>query len=267
MLVRKSTTEISAFIICKDERATIRRCIESLGFCREVVVVDSGSTDGTLDIIRKMIEEGHPIRLIERPWPGYAKQKQFAMDATEGLWCLSLDADEYIDEPLRAEILALPLDSTKASGFWMRRRDHLPGWGYPPAIVHARYLLRLVRKDKASFDTTQLVHEALSADGPTEHLKSGAMMHQRNMSIAAESILMNKYSTLKAHDKYARGTKTTPMRLIFLCIWEFLKTYVGQRYFACGKAGIIHSLMRAEYILLTEAKLHRLSLGDSVPPE
>ena len=267
MLVRKSTAEISAFVICKDESITIRRCIESLGFCREIVVVDSGSTDGTIEILRKMIAEGYPIRLFQRDWPGYAKQKQFAMDQVEGLWCLSLDADEYVDESLRAEILGLPLDNTTASGFWMRRRDHLPGYGYPPDIVHARYMLRLVRKDRARFDITQLVHEALTADGETQKLKSGVLMHQRNMSVAAESALMNKYSTLKAHDKFSRGARTGPLRLIFLCIWEFTKTAFGQRYIVCGNAGITHALLRAEYVLLTETKLHRLSLGKDVPPE
>ena len=267
MLVRTSTTEISAFVICKDESVTIRRCLESLSFCREIVVVDSGSTDGTVAIITSMIEKGFPIRLIERPWPGYAKQKQFALEATEGRWCLSLDADEYIDEELRAEILALPLDRTDKVGFWMRRRDHLPGYGYPPAIVHARYLLRLVRKDKAGFDTTQLVHESLSVEGPTDRLKRGVMMHYRNMSVAAESALLNRYSTLKARDQHMRGKKTGPFRLIFLCIGEFVKTYVGQRYFVCGKAGIVHALLRAEYVLLTESKLYRLSLGSDAPPE
>lgn len=267
MLVRNSTTEISAFVICKDEGRTIRRCIESLGFCREIVVVDSGSTDGTLETIRALIDEGHPVRLIEREWPGYARQKQFAMEAVQGAWCLSLDADEYIDDELRAEIVALPLDTTGASGFWMRRRDHLPGYGYPPSIVHARYFLRLVRKGKASFDLGQRVHEALSTEERTERLKRGSLMHQRNMSVAEESALMNKYSTLKAHDKYERGMRTGPMRLTFLCIWEFLKTVIGQRYIFCGNAGFVHALMRAEYTLLTESKLHRLWLGDKVPPE
>ena len=126
MLVRTSITEISGFVICKDESATIRRCLESPSFCREIVVVDSGSTAGTLEIITQMIDEGHPIRLIPREWPGYAKQKQFALDATNGLWCLSLDADEFIDDALRTEILTLPLDATDKAGFWMRRRDYLP---------------------------------------------------------------------------------------------------------------------------------------------
>ena len=267
MLVRKATADISGFIICKDEASTIRRCVESLAFCREIVVVDSGSTDGTLDVLRAMIAEGIPIRLIEHEWQGYATQKQFALEATRYLWCLSLDADEYLDDELRNEILSLPLSTTETSGFWMRRRDHLPGYGYPPKIVHARYLLRLVRKDKACFDTTQLVHESLSADGVTERLKTGVIMHYRNMSVAAESAVLNKYSTLKARDKHARGMTTGPFRLIFLCIGEFVKTCFGQRYIVCGKPGIIHALLRAEYVLLTEAKLERLSRGNEVPPE
>lgn len=267
MLARIPTTNISGFVICKDESTTIRRCLESMRFCREIVVVDSGSTDGTLEIVRALIEEGLPIRLIEREWAGYAKQKQFALDATEGDWCLSLDADEYIDDELRDEILALPLDRTEVAGFWIRRRDHLPGYGYPPSIVHARYMLRLVKKGKAAFDTTQSVHESLTADGRTVRLKRGVLMHYRNMSVAAESAVLNKYSTLKAQDGYARGKRTGPFRLIFLCIGEFAKTYVGQRYFVCGRAGIVHALLRAEYVLLTQAKLDRLARGESVPPE
>lgn len=260
-------TGISAFIICKDEVATIRRCIESVGFCRSIVVVDSGSTDGTLDIIRAMAAEGYPVRLIEREWPGYAEQKQFALDAAEGPWCLSLDADEYVDDALRAEILALPLDTTDLSGFWMRRRDRLAGWGYPPAIVHARFFLRLVRKGKARFDTSRRVHESLSADGPTVRIRRGVLMHERDMSVAEESAVYNRYSTLKARDKHEARRTTGVLRLFLLPLWEFLKVYFGQRYFVCGKAGMIHAMLRAEYVMLTETKVHRLSLGKAAPPE
>lgn len=265
MQSRKPLADISGFIICKNESAKIRRCIESIDFCKEILVVDSGSTDGTLDIVRTMIVEGYPITLIEHEWEGYARQKQFALNATRHDWCLSLDADEYLDDDLRETIMSLPLGTTDASGFWMRRKDHLPGYGYPPSIVHARYLLRLVRKKKARFDTSQLIHESLSADGNTQRLNTGLIMHYHNMSVAEESALMNRYSTLKAHDKFARGARTGPFRLIFLCIGEFIKTCFGQRYIICGKAGIIHALMRAEYVLLTEAKIERLSRGENVP--
>ena len=128
-------------------------------------------------------------------------------------------------------------------------------------------MLRLVRKDKAGFNLARSVHESLSSDGPTQRLKRGVLMHERNLSVAAESAVMSKYSTLKARDKHARGARTGPFRMIFLPAWEFGKSYIGQRYFVCGKAGIIHSMLRAEYALLTEAKLHRLSLGKDAPQE
>ncbi len=272
MLARNETTDtaataISGFVVCENASRTIRRCIESLDFCREIVVVDSGSTDGTLEILEAMRGEGYPVRLIRRAWPGYALQKQFALDTTEGPWCISLDSDEYLDDGLRREIMALPLPDSSAAGYWMRRRDRLPGYGYPPTIVHARYMLRLVHKGRASFDTTQLVHEALSAEGGTARLKGGFIMHERDMSVSAESALMNKYSTLKARDAFARGVRTGPIRLTFTCIWEFIKTCFGQRYILCGSAGVIHALMRAEYVLLTECKLYRLSQGSDAPPE
>ena len=85
---------ISAFIICKNERDHLADCIASLAGFAEIVIVDSGSTDGTLDIIRACAARGVPIRLIEREWPGYTRQKQFAMEQCTQEWCLNLDADE-----------------------------------------------------------------------------------------------------------------------------------------------------------------------------
>jgi glycosyltransferase involved in cell wall biosynthesis len=104
---------ISAFVICMNEADYIVNCILSLKVCAEIVIVDSGSYDGTLEIIRAFIAEGWPIRLISQKWLGYAGQKQFALDQCSLPWCLSLDADERLDKALRAELpklIAAPAD-------------------------------------------------------------------------------------------------------------------------------------------------------------
>ena len=92
---------ISAFIICQNEVAVLGECIESLDFCREIVIVDSGSTDGTLALIESYAAQGYPIRLISNAWPGFARQKQFALEQCREPWCLSMDSDERLDPQRR----------------------------------------------------------------------------------------------------------------------------------------------------------------------
>ena len=82
-------------------RICIGACLASLDSCAEIIVVDSGSTDATLDIVRDFSARGWPIKLIERDWPGYAKQKQFALEQATQPWVLSIDADEWLDDALR----------------------------------------------------------------------------------------------------------------------------------------------------------------------
>lgn len=252
---------ISAFIICKNEADMIGRCLESLRGCREIVVVDSGSTDGTLDVVADFLARGYPVRLIEHAWQGYARQKQFALEQTTQPWCLSLDADERLDDAARTTLETQDLDAGGAAGYQIVRRDYLPGYGYPPRSVHSHRLLRLVRRDKARYDTSVAVHEAIDCDGPVNPFPGGGMLHMRALTAAEEAMKMDEYSTLKAEAKFARGRRTSFLKLATAPALAFLKVYLLQRYLLCGKAGFIYAAFFAHYAFLTEAKLYRLSLG------
>ena len=94
----------SAAIICLNEAACIGKCLESLSDFAEIVVVDSGSSDATLAIVDEFIRRGFPIRLINQAWLGYARQKQFALDQAREPWVFSIDADEWLDDDLRASL-------------------------------------------------------------------------------------------------------------------------------------------------------------------
>jgi glycosyltransferase involved in cell wall biosynthesis len=258
---------IAAFIVCKNEVAVLGDCLDSLDFCREVVIVDSGSTDGTLDLIEGYRKRGFPIRLIKRDWPGYAKQKQFALEQCRQPWCLSLDSDERLDSDLKATLSTMPLDDASPSRFAFLLRDYLPGYGYPPAAVHAKPIVRLVKKGAARFDETALVHESLTGEGPVATIRPGALLHSRNMSIKREAEKVSFYADLKARDQFSRGRRTNLFKIMFKPIGRFVASYLGQRYFLCGMPGLIYSAMFAQYSFLTEAMLYRLSLGEETPEE
>src|SRR3984957_9709089 len=95
---------LSAAVICLNEAACIGKCLESLRDCAEIVVVDAGSTDATAAIVDDFLRRGFPIRFIHQPWLGYALQKQFAVDQTREPWIFSVDADEWLDDALRATL-------------------------------------------------------------------------------------------------------------------------------------------------------------------
>ncbi|QPC88386.1 glycosyltransferase [Mesorhizobium sp. NBSH29] len=258
---------VSAFVISKNEVAVLAECLDSLDFCREIIIVDSGSTDGTLDLVRAYIDKGFPIRLIEQEWLGFARQKQFALDQCSEAWCLNLDCDERLDPELRAAISTMPLEDAALSAYALAGRDYLPGYGYPPAAVRAKAHVRLVRRGSARYDETRLIHEALRSAGPVHTLKAGTILHFRNLSLSEEAAKANRYATLKAEQQFARGKSSNLAKIALKPLGWFLKTYIGHRYFLCGAPGFIYAAMLAHYSFLTEAKMFRLGLGKDAPAE
>src|ERR1700735_5512419 len=137
---------LSAAVICLNEAACIGKCLESLRDCAEVVVVDSGSTDATPSIVDDFARRGFPVRFILQPWLGYARQKQFALDQTKGPWILSVDADEWLDENLRASPPRLLAADEAVSGWKVRRSLTLYGQTKPVSRwTRPEHILRLAR--------------------------------------------------------------------------------------------------------------------------
>ncbi len=253
---------ISGFVVCRNEVDMLGDALASLDFCREIVIVDSGSTDGTLALIEDHRRQGYPIRLIERPWPGFAAQKQFALEACTEAWCLSLDSDERLDPEMRAALAGLDLAASASNAFALRRRDYLPGYGYQPPAVHAKAMVRLVRKGTARVDEAALVHESILTDGPVEVIARGSILHFRRLTIGQEMAKGAAYARLKAKERFARGRRTNALRLLVNPLGRFLKSYVVHRYFLCGLPGLIYAAMLGQYAFLTEAELYRLGLRD-----
>ncbi|OXT00523.1 lipopolysaccharide biosynthesis protein [Notoacmeibacter marinus] len=259
---------LSAFIICKDEAGYLGDCIESLTSCAEIVIVDSGSIDGTLDLIESYIAQDFPIRLIERGWPGYAAQKQFALEQCTQPWCLNIDADERLD---RAFVEALPalLDAPDhVVGWKIARRPFLIGYGYTPERAHERRNLRLIRKERGAYDLSLKVHEGIVPDGEVRPSKRGSLLHFRPLPLDEQILKENKYSSLKADMQMEKGREPCLIKLLFSPATYFLRLYFRTGLWRCGVPGLIQAMTGAAYSFMTEAKkFERTALRNGPPVE
>ena len=248
---------ISATVICKNEEACIGKCLSSLQGLAEIIVVDSGSTDGTLAIVESYSRRGVPIRLIHQPWLGYARQKQFALDEASNPWVLSIDADEWLDDELRAELPRLTAVDDSIAGWQLRRTLTLYGRLAPVSLwTRPENILRLVRRGRARFDVDLIVHEGLIADGGTAIARKGLLRHERGLPLDQQMKKEIVYARLKAEQRVALGKKPSRLKLLVNPTIYFLRIFFWNRFFLCGWAGFIHAATGATYSLMTEA-MHR----------
>jgi glycosyltransferase involved in cell wall biosynthesis len=255
---RPGALAASAAIICLNEAACIGKCLESLSGFAEIIVVDSGSTDGTLAIVDEWARRGFPIWLINQPWLGYAQQKQFALEQATQPWVFSIDADEWLDDDLRASLPRLMAADDVVSGWKVRRSLTLYGRSKPVSRwTRPERILRLVRRGRARFDPALIVHEGLVADqGETPIARQGLLRHERSLPLNEQMKKEIVYARLKAEQRLKQGRKPSTLKLLFSPPIYFLRIFFWNRFFLCGWAGFIHAATGAMYSLMTEA-IHR----------
>ncbi len=256
---------ISAFIICQNEETYLGNCIESLVEFTEIIIVDSGSTDGTVRLIQGYIDKGFPIRLFHEKWRGYAGQKQFALEQCREPWCLNIDSDERLDAPLHRLLPQLVAAGQDIVGWKVARRPYLIGYGYTPENVKERKNLRLIRRGMGRYDLTQAVHEGIVPEGRVEKAKTGSLLHYRPLIIDEQILKENKYSTLKADQQFVEGKRPKLLKLVFSPWFYFLRLYLKNGLWRCGKSGFIEAMTGAVYAFLTQAKLYQRHAMKSRP--
>ena len=234
--------ELSVVVITRDEAARLERCLRSVAFAGEIVVVDSGSTDDTVAIARRL---GARVE-ITPDWPGFGAQKNRALALARGRWVLSLDADEWLDEALAAEVARLvaapPADLawrlprlSSFCGQWMRHG----GW-YPDRV------LRLFPREGARFSDDR-VHERLLWSGRSADLDDhGHLLHESMASLTVANDKMNRYSSGRAADLAARGRRGGLGRAIGHGLWAFVRTWILRRGFLDGRLGFVLAVHNAE---------------------
>jgi len=267
--------KISATVICMKEEGNIQKCLESLDFVDEIVIINSGATERTLDICKKFTD-----RIIHHPWPKYGQQINFAMDQnkngwvlcsnadevvspelkesilnafTNNEWILCLNADEVISPELKESILnAFTNDGGKYNGYRVKRRIFHLGRG----INHCWYQdfqIRFFRKSKASWISTHS-HYSVNLEGTYRDLKGDLECHIYH-SLSQHLCSIDSFSSSEAMGEFERGKSVHLFGLVFNPLFYFFKLYVLQRGFLDGTPGFIISVTESYYCFLKYAKL------------
>ena len=254
---------ISVFIIARDEADRIARPIAAVrDWVGEIVVVDSGSRDGTCALAREM-----GARLLKNEWPCYGPQKRFAEEHCANNWLFNLDADEEPSPALCAEIKALfsagepPLDAYETP-----IADVFPHEERPSPHAYVLSPVRLYRKDRARYAPSPVHDRVVLAPGArTGRLKS--LVHHRSIrSLGDEIRKLNEYTDLQAADLDARSRRLSPLRLVFEFPASFFKAYLGRRHYRRGTYGFLLAMNYAIYRHLRLAKhLERRLARKGVP--
>jgi glycosyltransferase involved in cell wall biosynthesis len=228
----QAPVRLSAVLITLDAQAHLRECLAALSFCDEIVVLDSGSSDATLDIARAC-----GARVSQSAdWPGFGAQKNRAVALARGQWILAVDSDEVVTPELRAEILAA-LAAPRAAAYAMPRRSNFCGHWLRHGGWWPDYVTRLFRAGAARFSDDR-VHERLIVEGTVARLRA-PLLHYTYDTLEQALDKLNRYSTLGAEQAYARGRRARFALAPLRGAWAFLRSYVLQLGFLDGRAGLM----------------------------
>ncbi|MEO6690591.1 MAG: glycosyltransferase family 2 protein [Dokdonella sp.] len=234
---------LSACIITLNEADRIDACLDSLAFCDEIVVVDSGSTDGTRE---RAAAKG--ARVMERAFEGYRAQKDFAVTTARNDWVLCLDADERVTPALRASI-----EQERDGGFsgkagyrFARLTDYFGaplrhGNAYPDRVM------RLFDRRCGGWRGDREIHEHASVDGIVATL-AGDLDHHAYRSLADQLKRLERYARLMAAHQHARGRRARIAGIVINPLWRFLRGYVLRLGFLDGWRGLVYAYVEANYV-------------------
>ena len=252
--------KLSVTVITLNEASNIEDCLASVAWADDVLVVDSGSTDGTPDLAR-----AKGARVIVRGWPGYSAQKNFAAGEAQHDWILSVDADERISPELAAEIQATLVRDPAEAGFRMPRVTwHLGRW-IRTTDWYPDYQLRLYHRSRANWPARR-VHESVSANNGTVSQLRGELQHFAYRDVGHHFETMDRYTTLAAEDMRMQGRRAGIFDLTMHPWAAFMRNYFLRRGFMDGMAGFVISIMNAYYVFLKFAKLWAAQSATQDPP-
>jgi (heptosyl)LPS beta-1,4-glucosyltransferase len=238
---------LSVTIIAWNEEERLRACLESVAWAEEILVIDAESTDKTVQVAREFTD-----KIWVRPWPGFAEQKNFALDQATCEWVLSLDADELVTPELRKHISRIVRTNGPGDGYSIPRKNIFWGAWVRHGGLYPDYQLRLFRRAAGRF-VDSAVHESVVVEGHVERLAE-PLLHHSYRGLDDFVARSNRYSALAARDIVARGGRAGVLDLALRPLGRFLSMYVARGGFLDGWRGFVLAVLYANYVFLRVAK-------------
>lgn len=239
---------LSVIITTYNEQINVAECIESVSWADEILLVDSFSTDQTVEIARR-----YPIKILQREYFGSAAQKNWAIDRVEHDWVLIIDADERVPEPLAREVLSVLATVPSVHGFYIRRENVFidrvirhSGWSTDKVV-------RLFRRDKGRYPNRR-VHADLEIEGAVPVLRN-AFLHYTFRTFDQYFPKFLNYAEWGAAQAFRDGRRAGLAELVFRPWWRFFRTYVLQLGFLDGMHGFVLCNLQAFGVFLKYARL------------
>ncbi len=242
--------KLSAVVTCFNNEDTIVDCIESLSFADEIIVLDSFSSDRTLELLK-------PLECIvhQQKFKGFSRQKQDAINLANNDWVILLDSDEFLSTDAQSKLVAWKQNTPTADAYVLPRREWV-FWQWSHRFVHRNKFLRLFEKNQARL-SGELVHESILSTGKVSSL-SAEIKHFGETSIEKKLEKIIHYSKLSAQQKFQKGKSVTPIKLVIYPVWYFFKQYILRRQIFNGVAGLINAKINTQYAYLKYAQLYEL---------
>ncbi|CAG4884699.1 Lipopolysaccharide core biosynthesis glycosyltransferase KdtX [Georgfuchsia toluolica] len=249
---------LTAVLITLNAAMQLEACLRSLAFCDEIVIVDSGSSDSTLDIAAQ-----YGAKVIGSEWLGFGPQKQFAVTQAKNDWVLCIDADERVSEEL-AKNIAATLAAPELRVYKFARRNRFMGRYLRHGEGYPDWSLRLFHRGDARW-SDDAVHEKVLTDIPVGTLR-GDLLHDSAESLDHYLAKQNRYTTLAAQEALARGKRASASKLLLSPLLRFIKFYFLRRGFLDGLPGLVHILIGCQNSFAKYAKMLAIQANSAKSP-
>jgi len=249
--------KLTAVVLTKNEEKNIERCLKSLDFCDEIIIVDDYSEDKTQEIIKRI---NSSCKIFQRKLNNdFAGQRNFGLNKADNEWILFIDADEEVDQELKSEIVSLfhnPI--VEENSFYLRRRDYF--WDQELKYGEVKQvrdsgIVRLVRKNSGTWMGN--VHEVFHTAKNTQHLKY-FLNHYPHPTLKEFISDINRYSDIRAEELFNRGTGTNVFEIVLFPLGKFIYNYFFNLGFLDGPAGFSYAFMMSFHSFLVRSKLYQL---------